>query len=638
MAAPAVSSDRTYPSHFSSHEFDKGDSRADKVPVPGGLIWLPPVAVLAAYVAFHEGVIAWPGYRVWWACVEVHARREIARRQGCALAPVSAAHVIDALGRDAPMPGVDVERNLEDLHLIVLGVLTKANIHFPDAIDMIQNADVRAGVASWAGELGQRLESRVGIPRRLVTAWRQQARGFPIPMGVAVGLVFRVLMSGRYPDYRGHVKARWLERFSGGSGRSVQRAIASLVSEGGVFERLDVTQRELQRYGIRFRLKIEEKGKGERCGTSDELSSLPVENPVRCRPSVEKPVAPDTRVKRNQKHAYTASNHGACQHDSGLNSDNGHRRTSEGKENTTRQRVRSLSRITRATLRDPEALQGLFEVAVEQSYARLEDRPVIFALACHALRVGRDPAALFYQGVVKNPAIRGYVSGADEDAAAALLAELGEPTAAEWSKVKAAAAGGADTDDVQFVLRIMQGAMGEGVGVDEMFALLQADGKGRALLEDWGRERWEAAVNEAEAGEEVLDFGAILSLRHEPAENRGGGELPDAVSSEATEPVGGVREPEATEEERMAFRREVVGSRRSPAGPRRRSAIFSILARQHFVAACEEDGVIGGAAALEVFVRAWELEYGPAPPHYPWEWGVEWTEQAGESRVAVAGG
>ena len=49
---------------------------------------------------------------------------------------------------------------------------------------------------------------------------------------------------------------------------------------------------------------------------------------------------------------------------------------------------------------------------------------MVFVLACHALRVGKNPAALFYAGLVKAQAIRGYVAGMDEDAARQMLARL----------------------------------------------------------------------------------------------------------------------------------------------------------------------------------------------------------------------
>ena len=561
MAPPAVSSNRTYPSHLSSPKFDKGGSRPNKIVVPGGLIWLPPIALLAACIAFLSGVISWPAYRIWWACVEVYARRESARRQGCDLAPLTVAHVMDALGRDARLLRIKVEQHVEDLRLLGLLVLTRGGLHFPDVIEMIQHAGVRASVASWAGELGQRWESRMGVPRRVVTTWRQQARAFRTPVGVTVGVLFRVMMTGRYTDYRGHVKVGWLERFSGGSRRSVKRAVAALVSPTGPFERLDAGQREMQAHGGRYRLKVAEgEALAESCGTLDEVAPHPCEQLDEMAPPCIEPPAPGSPVQKNHCYTVYAGTSDTCQR--GLESRPAieHRKIETDELGQRRQR-QSLRSITRSDLRDPVTLQRLFEVAVENGYVKWGDRPAVFALGQHALRVARNPGGLFYAGLV-DPAIRQYADHRDEDGAALMIGRLGEPTPAQQSRVNAAYAA--------------------------------------------------SGVGPVSSGSEALV-------------------APGKV-------LGCVPAIELGEVELQALRRLVVERRRAPVGPRRRREIFMELARERFIAACETGGEEVAVEAHCRFVQVWEAACGPAPLHYPWDWGVEWAEQVGELRAAAAGG
>lgn len=323
------------------------ESPSSRPAVEGGRLFVPPVAVLAASLAFQRRLIAWPEFRVWCACVEVQARREIAKHAGCDLAPFSVAHVVDALGREeVRMARVDVRTALENLQELGLVVTTKAGVHLPDDPSEVIDHGLRAAVTQWLGEVGQRADRRVGLPRRLFSLWRQQPRGFRIPVGVTVLLILRLMLRSRYDSYSGCATSALLQRFSGGCSRSVRRAVSELVANG-VVERVkgEWSQRQCQRYGGLFRLnpQLLAPDRGQDCGEVGEMSAPSCGKVREMSAPFLKPAAPDSPVKRNQVPEATA---GAFQ------------RQSKG--------VPTWERIEIEHLRDAQSLATLHRLAAER--------------------------------------------------------------------------------------------------------------------------------------------------------------------------------------------------------------------------------------------------------------------------------
>ena len=303
MAASAVATDRTHHRGESSSPYPE----SNRPPIVGGTLSPTPLALIAAWCAYLRGVIGWPQFRVWLALVEVHTRHEIVKRRGADPFHFTPEYVIKALGVSAPMRRVDVEVALEHLAELGLVVMTKTKLIFVDDVAGILLPELRHEVVDLIGALkiGQILTKAMKIPRRMVSAWRQQGRGSRVGVGVLLGLLVRTMMNDdEYGDYRGCVTGAWLEIFSGGSRSSVKRRLQAL-EKTRLFERLPTCQRVLQRYGQWWRLNPQVPKEASVCGKVRDIGPPPCEQASEIGPPLKNQVSPVGRY-RNQVHTMCA--------------------------------------------------------------------------------------------------------------------------------------------------------------------------------------------------------------------------------------------------------------------------------------------------------------------------------------------
>ena len=459
MAASAATAYRTH--HFQGASSPASESQRPRI--AGGTLSITPVVLIAATLAYCRGTISRRIFRVWAALVEVRARRDIAKRRGAAPFPLMIGHVMKALGASAPMNRVDVEHALEDLAALGVVVMTKGRIVFVDDLDGILDRELRHEVVDTIErfEIGQKLDRGMILPRRMVSQWRRQARGSRVATAVLVGLLLRVMMhDDEYPDYRGCVKIRWLEMFSGGTRSGVKRALRA-VERAGVFERLWAKQGVLDRYGQWYRLNPNVPVQGDQAkspapdpsrGQTDEVRSpvcgkVSENDPPHCQkvgennPPCINQVSPSGRYK-NQVHAYARLKSGAYQ------------------------RFSSPSRpvvwwyIDPAHLSNPGSLLTLYQEAINRRH--LQDRPgVLREVFIQAQRILRR----YCKGAIPNPGavMRSTLenwgrprlgSGEDEDRASQLLARLDEglarPAAEAMAGIGAAVVADNEVDEPDF--------------------------------------------------------------------------------------------------------------------------------------------------------------------------------------------
>ena len=548
MTAPAFAVDCPYPIKQSSDRHPE----SHRPPIAGGTLSPTPLAVITAWIAYRDDLINRRTYRVWWALAEVADRRDIAKARGVHPFHFTVEHIIKCLSTSAPVRRVDVEVGFERLAELGLAVMTRTKIVFVNDFAAIHDRVLRHEVVASIEnlEVGQFLDKPMTVPRRMVAAWLQEARGSRVAMGVELGLLVRIAFMSRYPDWRGCVKGWWLEVFSGGSRSAVKRELQGLERDRK-FERIETKQRVLNKCGQWWLLnpdatygseaRAEEPTGTDLCGKVVEMGPLdsgkgnkigPLKNHIR--PSDEK--ENHTQVSRARTRGVT---HGVfTQHPKAL-SVGGHQQAQETLP-AQGQRRESLRGIQRWELRDPGAVNRLFEAAVEAGHVSdtLADRRLVFELACHAVRVGKFAGALFYRDLV-TPAYHRFISAEDEDVAGRMLAELEAPTDEALSVATAAYVGAGDSpavvpaangdragvdgaseglpDDVDVVRTLSLALMGQGVPLDQAFDAVMAIPEGRRRLAGWDRERWDAAYRKAVGGtvQGPADDGAVVVADNE---------------------------------------------------------------------------------------------------------------------------
>ena len=438
MSAPAVVGDRTHHRGESSSPYPE----SNRPPIVGGTLSPTPLALIAAWCAYLRGVIGWPQFRVWLALVEVHTRHEIVKRRGSDPFHFTPEYAIKALGVSAPMRRVDVEVALEHLAELGLVVMTKTKLIFVDDVAGILLPELRHEVVDLIGALkiGQILTKAMKIPRRMVSAWRQQGRGSRVGVGVLLGLLVRIMMNAdEYDDYRGCVTGAWLEIFSGGSRSSVKRRLQQL-EKTRLFERLPTCQRVLQRYGQWWRLNPQVPKEVSVCGKVRDIGPPPCEQASEIGPPLKNQVSPVGRSK-NQVHTICAEP-GAYQR---LQNQKTNRLTPHVDEQTIH-----WWDIQRRHLKNRSSLERIHRQAVDRGLMPAGDAGLreVAVQAQRALRKGRErqvrnPGAVL-RWKLENPQAQRSGSCEDEDNARRLLADLEELSrdkAAEWMpRVEAAVA------------------------------------------------------------------------------------------------------------------------------------------------------------------------------------------------------
>ena len=518
MAAPALTLDRTYPSRSSSHP-----RKANRPRIEGGTVAVRPASLVGITAAYLHDFIERAEVRVWAVLCELREQYRLGVASGGSR-PVTAERVAEVLGVSvsAAEKGIDV---LVDLGLVTLDGGPAPT--FPVAAWQVQNPGLRRHVERLIRMVGQSEAKSMPLPRRVLRAWYKQRRGGRTEFGVHVGMLWRVLFVSRYDDYKGFVTLRWLEDFADAPRSSVKDARSRLVANG-LFETLPIDDRVVARCGPWYRLVPTALGAPDEnihssCGKGRENRS-PCQNHVR--PSDEK----ENHTHTSHARAQDATRGVFTQHSKAASASG--RQQRQGALAQGQQRG-SLRGIQRCQLRDPQAVDRLFEAAVEAGHVSdtPADRRLVFELACHAVRVGKAAGALFYRDLV-TPAYHRFVSAEDEDAARRMLAELEAPTdeglmvtATTFQQARNSAAvvptgtddheGAADglaplPGDVDAVRTLGIALMRQGVALEQAFGVMMADREGRRCLAGWDRQRWEAGCDEGPAepgGEKAPDQG-----------------------------------------------------------------------------------------------------------------------------------
>ena len=430
MAASAVATDRTH----HRGELSPPCPEPHRPPIEGGTLSTTPLALLAAWAAYLLRLIDLRTYRVWWALVEVHARHEIVKRRGAHPCHFTVEHVIKALGVSAPMRRVDVEVALERLAELGLVVMTKRKLVFVDDVAGILLPELRHEVFDLIEdfEVGQWLDQPMSIPRRMISAWRQQARGSRVGMGVQLGLLLRIAFMSRYGDYRGCVKGPWLEAFSGGS-RSAVKLWLQRLERDRLFERLPTPQRVLQQHGQWWRLNpavpdephspTREPTRADFCGKVVEIGPPPCGQQTEIGPPLNNQVSPFGR-SRNQIHGETPATFGASPH---------HLIEKRRLTPDVNRLPVPWRDIQHPHLENPLSLRDIYHQVVDRGYVTAGKAGLltVFTQTQRVLRGTRKPG----KDRIRNPgaALRWSLehleaprcgSDADEDKARALMAEL----------------------------------------------------------------------------------------------------------------------------------------------------------------------------------------------------------------------
>ena len=410
MAAPAVSLDRTYPSRSSSHP-----RKASRPRIEGGTVAVRPASLVGIAAAYIHHFVERAEVRVWGALLELREQYRLGVASGGGR-PVTAERVAGLLGisTSAAEKGIDV---LLDLGLVVLDSPVPT---FLVAAWQVQNPGLRRHVQRLMQMVGQSHAKSMPLPRRVLCVWYKQRRGGRVEFGVHVGMLLRVMFMSRYDDYKGSIPLSWLEDFADAPRSSVKAARSRLVADG-LFETLPTDARVVTRCGPWYRLVP------GALGPPDENVPSPVEKSPENIPACQNHTRPSderenhtrtfrTRTKNVTRGVFT-------QHPETLSAD-GYQQAQETLPEQGHQRG-SLRGIQRWELRDPQAVDRLFEAAVEAGHVSdtSADRRLVFELACHAVRIGKRKPALFYRCLVTPPYHR-FVSAEDEDAARRMLAEL----------------------------------------------------------------------------------------------------------------------------------------------------------------------------------------------------------------------
>ena len=410
MAAPAVSLDRTYPSRSSSHP-----RKASRPRIEGGTVAVRPASLVGIAAAYIHHFVERAEVRVWGALLELCEQYRLGVASGGGR-PVTAERVAGLLGisTSAAEKGIDV---LLDLGLVVLDSPVPT---FLVAAWQVQNPGLRRHVQRLMQMVGQSHAKSMPLPRRVLCVWYKQRRGGRVEFGVHVGMLLRVLFMSRYDDYKGSIPLSWLEDFADAPRSSVKAARSRLVADG-LFETLPTDARVVTRCGAWYRLVP------GALGPPDENVPSPVEKSPENIPACQNHARPsdkrENQTRTSPPHTKDATRGVFTQHPETLSA-NGYQQGQGVLPAQSHQRG-SLRGIQRWELRDPQAVDRLFEAAVEAGHVSdtPADRRLVFELACHAVRIGKRKPALFYRCLVTPPYHR-FISAEDEDAARRMLAEL----------------------------------------------------------------------------------------------------------------------------------------------------------------------------------------------------------------------
>lgn len=410
MAALAISLDHAYPSRSSSHPH-----KATRPRIEGGTVAVRPASLVGIAAAYTHHFVERAEVRVWGALLELREQYRLGVASGGGR-PVTAERVAGLLriSTSAAEKGIDV---LLDLGLVVLDSPVPT---FLVAAWQVQNPGLRRHVQRLMQMVGQSEAKSMPLPRRVLCVWYKQRRGGRVEFAVHVGLLLRVTFVSRYDDYKGCVPLSWLQNFADAPGSSVKAARSRLVADG-LFETLPTDARVVTRCGPWYRLVP------GALGPPDENVPSPVEKSPENIPACQNHARPSDK-RENQTctsppHTKDATRGIFTQHPETLSA-NGYQQGQGGLPAQSHQRG-SLRGIQRWELRDPQAVDRLFEAAVEAGHVSDTpvDRRLVFELACHAVRIGKRKPALFYCLLVTPPYHR-FISAEDEDVARRMLAEL----------------------------------------------------------------------------------------------------------------------------------------------------------------------------------------------------------------------
>lgn len=334
--------------------------------IEGGYRRLSVAQLCMGWSLYARGRIARRDLRVWFACHEVEERRCLVERGG------KVSFTAEEIGRVAGgLSPADVRAALRVLRSLNLLEARKSKFRFAKIPNELTAEDAPAAEAMLAKVTNRRRVIRV--PRRLVRALAVGMSKATTAVVIA-HLIRCVYFQAAKRRYRvdGRCKASWIADTFGVSERAVVTARRKLI-DAGLLIVLETPQWQLNRYGLRLAVDL---------GYPQALST-PAEQSARPRPeSAGRTAGPrpnSTLLRKNRTLARRAGN--------------GVRKRTKG-----RKRRQWCGPIDPKDLASPEGVGRIYEMLVDRRLIGRSwcDRLRTFAAAARAVRVGRQPGAVFW--------------------------------------------------------------------------------------------------------------------------------------------------------------------------------------------------------------------------------------------------
>jgi hypothetical protein len=446
-----------------------------------------------AWWAYREGHITKLELRCWFACWELEVRR---RLSGGKYKP-AVEGLRQLVGGPADERGRAMVRAAVN-RLLAVGLLRSCGeqgITFAESPDELR-VDDRSSLVEMFAELSSP-NRKVPVPRRMI---RRLAGGLSRSrMATVIAHLMRCLFykKGEGCTSSGCCKASWIARVFGVTERSVYDARRYLVVELGWLTTQESTQRVLNRDGLWVTIDLAWGPEGR--------TEVPVESPAIESPAVESPAIESTgqgeappeepRIEFAGPPAdFAAQFSGPMEDKNPLTGSKDQKPAGGGAPGFSiskpEEKKPTLLDITLEDLRNAKQLGQLHAEAVERELVTSSeaDRLKFFAGAVHAQSVGANPTRLFAWMIWKGR--WDFITQADEDEAISRLkksqrVDLPQPTA-ELER-----GGPMLSQDARLVREVRAVLRRKGIHVDPFAAV-------RQHLPGWTRERWDAAVAEAD--------------------------------------------------------------------------------------------------------------------------------------------